>query len=185
MTRRRTQRLARSYLTPVAVLAAMILALAGAYWIARWHHQSGIDASLEKYAPLIRKHAAANDLPPSLVARVIRAESGGDPRAVSSAGAKGLMQIMPIALKEVRQRRDVPPGDLTDPEYNIRVGTAYLSIMMQTFDGDRWLALAAYNSGPGRIRKLHRRHPDLTSRELVLTHAPRETAAYVRSILEG
>jgi soluble lytic murein transglycosylase len=181
MERRRT----RSRLTPMVMLVALVLALAGAYWIAHWIHESNIDSSLAEYAPLIRKHAAANDLPPSLVAKVIRAESGGDPHAVSSAGAKGLMQIMPIALKDVRRRRDIPAGDLTDPEYNIRVGTAYLAIMMETFNGDRWLALAAYNSGPGRVRKLRRAHPDLTSRQLVLQHAPRETASYVKSILEN
>ncbi len=179
------QRRGKFRLSPLAVLAVLVLALAGAYWLAHWHHESRIDASLAEYAPLIREHAAANGLPPVLVAKVIRAESGGNPRAVSRTGARGLMQIMPIALKEVRRRRDIPAGDLTDPAYNIRVGTAYLAIMMETFDDDRWLALAAYNAGPGRIAKLRRAHPDLTSRQLVLHHAPRETASYVKTILEG
>ncbi|MFP4140016.1 MAG: lytic transglycosylase domain-containing protein [Phycisphaerae bacterium] len=178
------QRRGKFRLSPLVVLAVIVLALAAAYQVAHWIHESSIDSSLAEYAGLIRTHAAANGLPPALVAKVIRAESGGDPHAVSRTGARGLMQIMPIALEEVRRHRDIPAGNLTDPAYNIRVGTAYLAIMMDTFDNDRWLALAAYNAGPGRIAKLRKAHPDLTSRQLVLKHAPRETAGYVKTILE-
>ncbi len=161
----------------------MILLLAGAYHLAHWWHGRSIDESLSEYADLIHKHSGRNNLSPKLVSAVIRAESGGDRRAVSPAKAKGLMQITPIAQKEVMKKTGLGDGDLFDPDYNIAVGTAYLRLMMETFDGNRWLAIAAYNAGPGRISKLRHRYPNLSANQLVLQHAPRQTRAYARQIL--
>ncbi len=166
------------------IAVALAAGLYGGYQLATWHHTSRIDASLREFAPLIRKHAARHDVPVELVTAVIRAESGGDPSAVSSAGAKGLMQLTPPAEKDVLEKFGYEKGGLFDPDYNIAVGTAYLGMLLERFDGDRWLAVAAYNAGPGRISKLRQRHPDLSSRQLVLRHAPRETASYASTILD-
>lgn len=167
------------------VLAAVALAAAAAvrFWRdeAAWRWEA--DRKLAPFEPIIRREADATGLPPSLVASVIRAESDGDPGAVSPRNARGLMQITPIALMEVRRRYDVPAGDLHDPAYNIAVGTRYLRLMANRFDGDAWLAVAAYNMGPTALAKLRRRHDGLGSRELVLRHAPRETRKYARKVL--
>ncbi|MFP4054546.1 MAG: lytic transglycosylase domain-containing protein [Phycisphaerae bacterium] len=177
------RRAGRSRRRTIVVLVAIVLLLVGMYHLAHWWHGQSIDRSLAQYESLIRKHAGRNGLSPGLVSSVIRAESGGDRRAVSRAEAKGLMQITPIAQKEVMQKTDLGDGDLFGPDYNIAIGTAYLRLMMERFDDNRWLALAAYNAGPGRISKLRRRYPDLSGKELVLRHAPSQTRAYVQQIL--
>lgn len=96
---------------------------------------------------LIEEHAKANELNPVLVRAVIEAESAFNPRAVSRVGARGLMQLMPATA------RDLGVVDPFDPEDNIRGGTKYLRSLLDRFDGDVELALAAYNAGPGAVEK--------------------------------
>lgn len=117
-----------------------------------------IEAHVEKYARL-------NGLDPRLVRAVIQQESGGNPRAVSTAGAQGLMQLMPetAALYGVR--------DSFDPEQNIAAGTRHLAGLLREFHGDLPLALAAYNAGVGAVRR-HGGIPPYT-----------ETRQYVQRIL--
>lgn len=96
---------------------------------------------------LVKYYAAQYALEPSLVYAVIRAESNFNPRAVSRAGARGLMQLMPGTAKEMGVT------DSFDPAQNIAGGTQYLYRMLQLFDNDLQLALAAYNSGPETVRR--------------------------------
>lgn len=86
-----------------------------------------------------------------LVDAVIGQESGGNPNARSSAGAVGLMQLLPDTAKEVAKDLGIPwdPAKMTDPEYNRTLGTAYLNKQLARFDGNVPAALAAYNMGPG------------------------------------
>ncbi|MGI4790164.1 MAG: lytic transglycosylase domain-containing protein [Janthinobacterium lividum] len=104
-------------------------------------------ASSGDYETLIQKYAVQNNLEPSLVKAVIQTESGGNPRSVSSAGAMGLMQLMPDNVKEAGI------SDPFDPEQNIAAGTKQLSGLLTQYHGDVDLALAGYNAGPGNVRK--------------------------------
>ncbi len=96
---------------------------------------------------LIAPAAAKYALDPNLVAAVIWAESSGDPKAVSTKGASGLMQLMPGTA------RDMGVSNVLDPSQNIDGGSRYLREMLDRHDGDLSLALAAYNAGPEAVRK--------------------------------
>ena len=96
---------------------------------------------------VITPAASKYDLDPNLVAAVIWAESSGDPNAVSSKGAQGLMQLMPATARELGV------GNVLDPGQNVEGGSHYLRQMLDAHDGDLSLALAAYNAGPDAVRQ--------------------------------
>ena len=97
------------------------------------------------YDEIIRKAAQHHGVDFALVKAVIKAESAFNPNAISSAGAQGLMQIMPSNFKSL----DL--DDPFDPEHNISAGTRYLKYLIDRYDRDLHLALAAYNAGPGVV----------------------------------
>ena len=167
------------------LLLAAGMAVAAAIWYVclRSNGEDIIEKRINKYAGIIGRYAGARGLPKELVRAIIRAESSGIETAVSEAGAKGLMQITPVTEEELMRRFDIPPGDLFDPEYNIRCGTLYLRYLLDRFDEDLLMALAAYHAGPTRMRALQREHPDISSSELVARFAPPSTRAYCKKIL--
>ena len=109
----------------------------------------------------VQKAAAKYNLPPELIAAVIRAESNFKVGAVSSAGAQGLMQLMPATAKELGVKN---PFDI---EQNIEGGTKYLRKMLDRFGGSVHKALAAYNAGPGTVIKYNGRVPYPETRQYV------------------
>ena len=104
-----------------------------------------------RIARVILEESLATALDPLLVLAVIRVESAYDPRAVSPAGAQGLMQLMPPTMREQVLRSRLGKGDPLDPIANVRAGVRYLARLVGAFD-DVELALMAYNAGPARIR---------------------------------
>ncbi|HEX2644250.1 MAG TPA: lytic transglycosylase domain-containing protein [Thermoanaerobaculia bacterium] len=109
-----------------------------------------------EYGDTIAAAAAEVGLPPYLVAGIIRQESAFDPRATSPVGARGLMQLMPATAREMSSKVGLPyaPESLYRPEVSIRLGAAYFREVLDGFDGNVALALAGYNGGPNRIRRL-------------------------------
>jgi soluble lytic murein transglycosylase-like protein len=99
------------------------------------------------YEDLIQEAAARHHLDPSLVRAVIRVESAFDATAVSSAGAQGLMQLMP------ELSRELGVDNAFDPRQNIMAGTKYLAQLLAAYDGNVELALASYNAGPGVVER--------------------------------
>ena len=97
------------------------------------------------YDDIIAEASAEYGVDPDLVRAVIRAESQFDPQAESHAGAKGLMQLMPILSKELGVK------DPFNPRENIFGGVKYLSRMLDRHDGNVTLALASYNAGPRNV----------------------------------
>jgi Soluble lytic murein transglycosylase and related regulatory proteins (some contain LysM/invasin domains) len=127
--------------------------------------------------------AAPQDTFKDLVKSVIWQESRGNKDAVSEKGAKGWMQIMPATAKEIANKLGEKNYDLHDPATNIRFGSYYLKNMLDAFDGDVKLALAAYNFGIGRVKKLLTQN-NADSYEQIESLLPQETRQYVPAILK-
>ncbi len=117
------------------------------------------------YGRLISRAARRFEVDGLLVAAVVEAESGFNPGAISPVGALGLMQVMPATASSYGV------SDVLDPTANVHLGTRYLSQLLDEFDGDLELALAAYNAGPGAVRRYDGVPPF------------RETRDYVRRVL--
>ncbi|HBO1272382.1 TPA: lytic transglycosylase domain-containing protein [Pseudomonas aeruginosa] len=126
--------------------------------------------SADPYAGFITEAAQRFGVPEHWIRAVLRAESAGDVRAISSAGAMGLMQVMPDTWASLRARHGLG-RDPYDPRDNIMAGAAYLREMWDRY-GNVAAMLAAYNAGPGRYDE-HR----TTGRAL-----PAETRAYVAAL---
>ena len=108
------------------------------------------DRSSERYARYDEHIYEASELyriPAPLIRAVIHTESDYDPRVVSSAGAQGLMQLMPAVLHDMRV------GNAFDPRENILGGTRLLRILANRYDGDVVLTIAAYHAGPGSLAR--------------------------------
>lgn len=118
------------------------------------------------YYRLIKLKANKYSIDPSLIEAVIRVESNFDERAVSRRGAMGLMQVMPATA------RDMGVYNPLNPEQNIEAGTRYLRYLLERFDGDLRLALAAYNAGPSSVER-HGKVPPI-----------RETVDYLERIFD-
>jgi len=133
------------------------------------HNRAGaavVKGNAAVYAPQIEQAAVEAGIDAALVHAVITAESGYNPAAVSRAGAQGLMQLMPDTAKRYAVK------DAFDPEQNIRGGTRYLRDLLDMFDNNLTLAIAAYNAGENAVLKYKRQIPPY-----------RETQAYVPKVL--
>ena len=106
-----------------------------------------------RYYGYVKKYCSEYEVEPSVALAVIWTESKFRPQAVSSAGARGLMQLMPSTAEWLSKMLGEEYSDdkLYEPEYNIRLGIFYLSYLRQSFEGD--YVLAAYNAGEGNVKK--------------------------------
>ncbi|MGH7736861.1 MAG: lytic transglycosylase domain-containing protein [Candidatus Tyrphobacter sp.] len=115
---------------------------------------------------LVSQASSQSAVPPGLVRAVLMAESGGDPSAISIAGAEGLMQLMPGTAA----RCGIDPFE---PVSNVDCGSAYLKSLLTRYHGNVELAVAAYNAGPGAVDAYHGVPPYA------------ETRAYVARVLSA
>ena len=125
------------------------------YSVLKSHDMKLSEASLWNVTESVAEESAKHSLDPMLVLAVMKVESRFDHRAVSPRGALGLMQIRPIVVDELIDQGEIPEWksktNLRDPILNIKIGVAYLSYLKKMFNHLPF-ALAAYNSGPTRIR---------------------------------
>ncbi len=99
------------------------------------------------FGDAIRQASERHGVDALLVAAIVEAESSFDPCAISRRGAVGLMQVMPATAGGTALDR------LTDPDLNVNLGTGYLRHLLDLYEGDLELALAAYNAGPANVRR--------------------------------
>lgn len=129
----------------------------------------------------------------TLIHAIARQESQFDREAISHAGARGLMQLIPSTARETAGKISVSyslPGLINDPEYNIRLGSTYIKSMLNYYDGSYPLAIAAYNAGPGNVNKWLRANGDPRGGDIdILEWIERiplfETRNYVQRVLEN
>jgi peptidoglycan lytic transglycosylase len=141
-----------------------------------------------RHEDVIRQQAADKDLDPSLIAGVIYVESRFRDQT-SHAGAKGLMQLMPATADYIASKSGgtrFVQGDLADPQINISYGAWYLRYLLQRYNGNVALALAAYNAGEGKVDEWWREATDRGEKFVVARHIPfPETREYVKKVISA
>lgn len=138
------------------------------------------------YWEVVRGEAASRGLDPLLVEAVIREESAFAPRAISPAGARGLMQMMPPTAEKMSHSlklAPLPPDGLDAPATNILLGTQHLADLLAEFGGDPTLGLAAYNGGAHNVRRWVKERGHNGAEEFVESIPFAETRLYVKRVL--
>lgn len=124
-----------------------------------------------RFDALIESVASAHQVEPALVKAIVQAESAFDPNAISRSGALGLMQVLPATASRFSIE------DLSDPHQNLLAGVQYLKYLIELFDGNITMAVAAYNAGPSRVRR-YRRVPPFSETRNYLTKVMGLRVAY-------
>lgn len=138
------------------------------------------------YEEALVARAGDQELDAALVAGLIWQESAFDPDALSVAGARGLMQLLPSTGRVLARRlgnRRLRPHDLNDPAQNLRLGSLYLKNMIGRFGGRVERALAAYNAGPTRVVRWTSARRDMPAEEFIESIPFVETRNYVMNVL--
>lgn len=158
--------------------------------IARRARQNGIDMIDLGYPVRDLKHDKRAET--AVVLSIIRQESSFSPYAVSSAGARGLMQIMPATAKQVarKKRKSFSVQELnSNPDFNVELGSTYFADLLKRFNGSYILAIAAYNAGPTNVNRWLRSigHPqkDMDPIDWIERIPFNETRNYVQRVLEN
>lgn len=179
---------------------AAVAELAGSLWMknigikAAQECEKKTGVTLIGYAfPRVEKYMTDLDVEWALVHALIRQESRYDAEALSSAGARGLMQLMPATANEVARKAGMSHQTAwltSKPGHNIALGTRYLQQLLRKYDGNYAMALAAYNAGPSRVDRWvgeigDPRRPDTDLVNWIEMIPIYETRNYVQRVLEG
>jgi soluble lytic murein transglycosylase len=163
-----------------------------------WHHRAIVEAGRSDklddleirfptpYKPQFEQSAKAKKINAEWLYAVARQESAFNERARSSAGAMGLLQMLPGTAQEVARDtgRRIKTKQLYQPEYSIDFGATYLQQLMEKFNGNRILATAAYNAGPYRIKRVLENQGSSLPFDIWIENLPySETRHYVQNVL--
>ena len=137
------------------------------------------------YEDIILRWSKQRQLNPLLVTSLIRQESRFEPEIKSSAGALGLMQVMPPTAKTSAKNIGLSNYSITNPEDNVNIGTYYLDFTHKKYGNNSMLAVASYNAGPNAVAKWVNRYGLNDADEFVEKIPYRETKGYVESVFEN
>ena len=189
-SRRRPRRRARVQRRRLVFLLVLVgLAAIALLTLKPWADKAVQELKLPlRHEDVIRQQASDKNLDPSLIAGVIYVESRFRDQT-SHAGAKGLMQLMPATADYIARKSGgtrFVQGDLADPQINISYGSWYLRYLLQHYNGNVALALAAYNAGEGKVDEWWREAADRGEKFVVAKHIPfPETREYVKKVLSA
>jgi soluble lytic murein transglycosylase len=189
-TRRSPQRRARVMRRRLMLLATVIVAaVVSAAILSPWADKAVQELKLPlRHEDVIRQQAEAKSLDPALIAGMIYVESRFRDQT-SPAGAKGLMQIMPVTADYIAQKSGgtrFEQGDLATPQINIAYGSWYLRYLLDHYDGNELLALAAYNAGEGKVDEWWSSATERGEQFRVADHIPfPETRNYVSRVFSA
>jgi soluble lytic murein transglycosylase len=147
---------------------------------------------VERGYPLVAMPAIA-EVDPALLLAIGRQEILFNPVAISSAGAQGILQIMPATAKTVARKSGLPYSKkrlIQDPDYNVLLAGTHLRGLLKRYDGSYVLSIAAYNAGEGRVSRWIRaygdpRWPDVDPIDWIESLPFDETRNYVQRVLEN
>lgn len=153
----------------------------------------------DEYLPWVGKESKSSNVPAEWILSLIRQESSFRPDVKSPANAIGVMQLMPNTAAELAREfklKDYGPDSLLSPDVNIKIGSVYLSRLIKQFGGNIPLALAAYNAGPGRMKRWLAARKDVSPLDRAPSSSPEvelwidelpweETSFYVKAILRN
>jgi soluble lytic murein transglycosylase len=196
-------RLAAGELSPDGLMLLVTLYKAGGnskggYWVLRRNEHRGPAADVSnratwlaarpvQFTDIARKHSRTHGIPASLALAIMDSESNFNPKAVSYAGAVGLMQVIPPLARTIAVNllglRPPRARDMKKPNLNVRVGTRFLSELLSLFRGNQVLAIAAYNAGSGAVSRWWRSRGHLATDEFLEEMPYRATAGYVRKVI--
>lgn len=134
----------------------------------------------------VLKQAQQTNLPPTLIFAIARQESAWESDARSHAGAMGLMQLLPRTARDTASKAGIvhTKSDLFKPEHNIRLGSRYISELLDKYDNNRLPAIAAYNAGPSRVNRWLRESGRQLPHDVWVEVIPfNETRKYVQNVL--
>jgi soluble lytic murein transglycosylase len=139
------------------------------------------------YQPSLELVAKNIEIPPYTLFAIARQESAFNPSATSSAGAMGMIQVMPATAKSTARKHKLPyrnKKQLHDPAINLPIGAKYYSDLLARFDNNRILATAAYNAGPSRVEQWLRKTSGKLPFDVWIALIPfKETRSYVQNIM--
>lgn len=138
------------------------------------------------YRDAVESESSQTDVDTTFIYAIARQESAFHEKARSSAGAMGLMQLMPYTARQTAKKSGIKHRDsyLLDPEYNIKLGSRYLKEQLDKFNGNRILAAAAYNAGPHRVNRWIKENSLSLPFDVWIESIPfRETRGYVQNVL--
>ncbi len=137
----------------------VLLIVLAAIWFSNWAIKKSYPI---KYAEIVSKESAENNVPKNLILAVMREESHFNPSVVSSAKAEGLMQLMPATATWIATKKQIKYNSSTiqDPEVNIDLGVWYLRYLLNQFKNDDTLAIEAYNAGITNVIAWQKKNPN-------------------------